>query len=604
MEKFGPTPLSDSRWSFVAWAPGLSELSLVLCGQPAGRIAMTREGCGFYVAEANAKAGTKYLFALPDGRELPDPASRFQPDGVHGPSAVIDTSTFCWTDGDFSAPPLKETIIYELHVGTFTSEGTFNAAIPRLSELSELGITTVEVMPVAQFPGARNWGYDGVYEFAAQNSYGGPAGFQEFVNAAHDRSLSVVLDVVYNHVGPDGNYLGAFGPFFTDRYRTPWGQAINYDDAESAPVREFFIQNALYWLEEFHVDGLRLDAVHGIFDFSAHHFLAELKERVEELAARTGRRLYVMAESDLNDSRLVHRPSRGGYGLDGQWSDDFHHSVHTLLTGESSGYYADFGSIENLTTVLSEGWLYSGQYSRYRRRRHGNSPAGIAPERFVVCTQNHDQVGNRALGDRLSQIVDLESRKLAAGILLLSPFTPLLFMGEEYGETRPFQYFTSHGDPALIEAVRKGRREEFAAFGWDENVPDPQDEATFKACVLDWDVRDNEPHRTLLNLYRSLIAIRNRFGLGGGKPEVRSDGRTITLEYRDGRAPVTAIFHFGSDRREMSLPSESRPIRILVDSSRQVNTNGAMDVHASSDEFILGPRSFVAFEPLRSGEAQ
>lgn len=604
MEKFGPTPLSVSRCRFVTWAPGLTELSLVLCGEPNGRIAMTREACGFYVAEANAKAGTKYLFALPDGRELPDPASRFQPDGVHGPSEVIDIGSFHWTDSNFAGLPLKETIIYELHMGTFTSEGTFAAAIPRLDELAELGITAVEVMPVAQFPGARNWGYDGVYEFAAQNSYGGPVGFQEFVNAAHDRGLSVILDVVYNHVGPEGNYLGAFGPFFTDRYRTPWGQAVNYDDVESAPVREFFIQNALYWLEEFHVDGLRLDAVHGIFDFSAHHFLAELKERVEVLAARTGRRLYVIAESDLNDSRLLHCPSRGGYGLDGQWSDDFHHSIHTLLTGESSGYYADFGSISDLATVLSEGWLYCGQYSRYRRRLHGNSPDAIAPERFVVCAQNHDQVGNRALGDRLSQIVDCESLKLAAGILLLSPFTPLLFMGEEYGETRPFQYFTSHGDPALIEAVRKGRREEFAAFGWHENVPDPQDEVTFNRCVLDWDVRDKEPHKSLLGLYKSLIAIRNRFGLGGRKPEVRSDGRAITLEYLGGRAPLTAMFHFGSKRRQILLAPESRPIRVLVDSSQQANTNAAMDVRASSDQFILGPRSFVAFEPLPSGETQ
>jgi maltooligosyltrehalose trehalohydrolase len=603
MEKFGPTPLSDSRYRFVAWAPGLAELSLVLCGE-ANRIAMTRERCGFYVAEAAAKAGTRYLFHLPDGLELPDPASRFQPDGVHGPSAVVDTTSFHWTDNGFAACSLKETIIYELHIGTFTSEGTFAAAVPRLNELAELGITAVEVMPIAQFPGARNWGYDGVYEFAAQDSYGGPTGFQQFVNAAHGCGLSVLLDVVYNHVGPEGNYLGAFGPFFTDRYRTPWGPAINYDDAESAPVREFFIQNALYWLEEFHVDGLRLDAVHGIFDFSAHHFLAELKERVEALAARTGRRLLVIAESDLNDSRVLRCPGRGGYGLDGQWSDDFHHSVHTLLTGESSGYYADFGSINDLAAVLSEGWLYSGQYSRYRRRRHGNSPVGIAPERFVVCTQNHDQVGNRALGDRLSQIVDLDSLKLAAGILLLSPFTPLLFMGEEYGEIRPFQYFTSHGDPTLIEAVRTGRREEFAAFGWQEDVPDPQDEATFKRCVLDWDVRDKEPHRALLDLYKALIAIRNRFGLGGRKPDVRSDGSTIALEYRDGRAHLTTIFHFASDRCEIALGSESRAIRVLINSSDRASAHAATDVRTSSDKFVLGPRSFVVFEPLPSGETR
>lgn len=594
--------MSDSRCRFVVWAPGLAELSLVLCGEPSRNIAMTREPCGFYAAEVAAKPGTQYLYRLPDGRELPDPASRFQPDGVHGVSEVVGTGSFHWTDGSFAACPLKEMIIYEIHVGTFTNDGTFDAAIPRLRELAELGITAVEIMPVAQFPGARNWGYDGVYPFATQNSYGGPAGFQAFVNAAHGCGLSVILDAVYNHVGPEGNYLGAFGPFFTSRYQTPWGQAINYDDAESAPVREFFIQNALYWLEEIHVDGLRLDAVHGIFDFSAQHFLAELKERVEALAKRTSRRLYVIAESDLNDSRLLHCPSRGGYRLDGQWSDDFHHSVHTLLTGESGGYYADFGSVDDLTTVLAEGWLYAGQYSRYRRRRHGNSPLGIAPERFVVCTQNHDQVGNRAQGDRLSQIVDLQSLKLAAGILLLSPFMPLLFMGEEYGETRPFQYFTSHGDPALIEAVRKGRREEFAAFGWHEEVPDPQDEATFRRCVLDWGAREKQPHKTLLDLYRSLIAVRNRFGLGGRKPEVHSDGSTITLAYHDGRADLTAIFNFGSDRREVFLNHGPHPVRILINSTEHSSTHAAADVRMAPDRILLAARSFAVFEPLASGE--
>ncbi|HKQ86195.1 MAG TPA: malto-oligosyltrehalose trehalohydrolase, partial [Candidatus Acidoferrales bacterium] len=490
MEKFGVTPLSDNRYRFVAWGPGLSDLSLILCEKDRRFIPMTRDRCGFHSAEAETSASMQYRYRLPDGRELPDPASRFQPGGVHGASAIVNTSAFQWSDAGFQGPSLSEMIIYELHVGTFTNEGTFAAATRHLSMLAELGITAIEVMPIAQFPGTRNWGYDGTYPFAAQNSYGGPSGFQQFVDAAHSCGISVILDVVYNHLGPEGNYLGAFGPYFTNRYRTPWGEAINFDDAYSAPVREFFIQNALYWLDEFHVDALRLDAVHGIFDFSAHHVLAELNERVQELSRSTGRKRYVIAESDLNDARLLQLPACGGYGLDAQWSDDFHHSVHTLLTGEKSGYYADFGSIDDLDVVLREGWRYSGQYSRHRHRKHGNSPQSIAPDGFVVFTQNHDQVGNRAQGDRLSQLVDPESLALAAGITLLSPFVPLLFMGEEYGETHPFQYFTSHSDAPLIEAVRNGRREEFASFGWQGDLPDPQDERTFKRCVLDFTVRD------------------------------------------------------------------------------------------------------------------
>jgi maltooligosyltrehalose trehalohydrolase len=546
MEKFGATPLSDNRCRFVVWAPLLSDMSLVLYGKDREVVPLTVSQCGFFTAEAEAKPGSQYFFRLPDGRDLPDPASRFQPDSVHGASVVVDTHAFAWTDDAFAGHPLGDLIIYEFHVGTFTEKGTFSAAIPRLKGLAELGITAVEIMPVAQFPGSRNWGYDGVYPFAVQNTYGGPAGLHEFVDAAHGCGLSVILDVVYNHLGPEGNYLGAFAPFFTDRYRTPWGQAVNYDDAYCGPVREFFIQNALYWLEEFHIDGLRLDAIHGIFDFSAHHILAELKERVQQLSERRGRPLHLIAESDLNDSHLLHDREHGGYGLDAQWSDDFHHSVHTLLTGENNGYYEDFGAIDDLEAVLRHGWRYAGQYSKFRKRVHGNSPAGLSPDHFVVCTQNHDQVGNRAVGDRLSEIVDLESLKLAAGITLLSPFVPLLFMGEEYGETHPFQYFTSHGDLALIEAVRKGRREEFEAFGWEGEVPDPQDEATFKRCILDYTVRESEPHKTLYALYGKLIEIRKRFRLGARKPQVHRDrsARILALEYAEGGEPILAVFNF------------------------------------------------------------
>jgi maltooligosyltrehalose trehalohydrolase len=359
-------------------------------------------------------------------------------------------------------------------VGTFTPEGTFEAIIPHLDELRELGITAVELMPVAQFPGTRNWGYDGVYPFAVQNSYGGPEGLKRLVNACHGRGIAVVLDVVYNHLGPEGNYLWDFGPYFTDRYKTPWGSAINFDGPHSDPVRRLFIENALYWVTEFRMDGLRIDAVHGILDFSAYPFLEELASAVHEKAERLNRRVYVIAESDLNDTRVIRSRELGGYGLDAQWNDDFHHALHTLLTEDQTGYYQDFGRLGDLVKAFREGFVCSGQYSSYRRRRHGNSSRDIPAGCFVVFAQNHDQVGNRMRGERLSQLVCRERMKLAAGVVFLSPFIPLLFMGEEYGETAPFPYFISHSDADLVEAVRRGRREEFAAFGWSQEPPDPQ----------------------------------------------------------------------------------------------------------------------------------
>lgn len=599
MEKLGAVPLSDKRCRFVVWAPAARELSIVVCGN-GGQIVPMRARCGFHVAEAPAPVGTRYFFRMPDGRDLPDPASRFQPEGVHGPSEVIDTDDFRWTDTRFGGRALSEMVIYELHVGTFTKEGTFRAAAARLDDLADLGITAVELMPVGQFPGSRNWGYDGVFPFAAQNSYGGPSGLQEFVNEAHARSISVILDVVYNHFGPEGNYAGAFGPYFTDRYRTPWGPAINFDGADSGPVRTFFVQNALYWLEEFHIDALRLDAVHGIFDFSAHHFLAELKEQVQTLAHRSGRRLYLIAESDLNDARLLHQAREGGYALDAQWSDDFHHALHTLLTHETSGYYADFGCPEDLCLVMRDGWRYSGQYSRFRRRRHGNSSAGIAQSRFVVFNQNHDQVGNRAQGERLLQLTDRDSARLAAGVTLLSPFVPLLFMGEEYGETHPFLYFTSHADKALADAVRDGRRKEFAGFGWEGEIPDPQDEMTFKRSILNYAGRKAEPHRSLWNLYHELIALRKKFAMAGAKPKVRCDdsSQMLTLEYHEAPDPLAVAFHFGDQPACVPLLLESGPYSVILNSSESTSADAASEVSANSGEnsFLFGRRSFVVFK--------
>jgi maltooligosyltrehalose trehalohydrolase len=603
--RFGAEVLANGRCRFVAWAPNQTELSIVSTSdnpQDKPQVAAMDPSDGFYRLETTASDGTRYRFRLSDGREFPDPASRFQPDGVHGASAVVDTRIFQWTDADFAGHDLREMVIYELHVGTFTPEGTFDEATSRLLELAELGITAVELMPVAQFPGTRNWGYDGTFPFAVQNSYGGPAGLQRFVDAAHGYGLSVILDVVYNHLGPEGNYLSEFGPFFTNRYQTPWGDAVNFDGPDSRPVREFFVQNAVYWLEEFHVDGLRLDAVHSIFDSSAPHFLAELKERVAQLAARSSRKLLLIAESDMNEARLLHARSQGGYGLDAQWSDDFHHALHALLTRESAGYYGDFGSLADLGIALRDGWRYSGEHSKFRARPHGSSPKGIAPERFVIFIQNHDQVGNRAAGERLTKLVDFEYVKFAAGVVLLSPFVPLLFMGEEYGEERPFQYFTSHADAALIEAVRRGRREEFARFCWSDRVPDPQDEETFKASVLDWEARASGAHRTLRSLYRLLIEIRKKYGLGGSKAEVEWDEHQglLTLDYPT--AGVAVVFYFGQEPLRATLPKKIGSMPPILNSSDEIwrGESALPRVHGSNaaaeGTFVFGPRSFVVFE--------
>jgi maltooligosyltrehalose trehalohydrolase len=398
----------------------------------------------------------------------------------------VDPQAFEWTDLSWCGLPLSDFIIYELHVGAFTAEGTFDAVIPQLRYLKEtVGVTAIEVMPVAQFPGCRNWGYDGAHPFAVQSSYGGPDGLKRLVNACHATGLAVILDVVYNHLGPEGNYLGDFGPYFTDRYKTPWGSAINYDGPDSDAVRHYVVSNALYWVTEYHIDALRLDAIHGIFDFSAVHILKELTVAVHQQAASLGRQVFMIAESDLNDSRIIDPPSHGGYGVDAQWNDDFHHALRVTFTGEHTGYYQDFHGLKDLRTALQEGFVYQGQPSTYRRRRHGNSSQHCHPSQFIVFAQNHDQIGNRATGDRLSAQLSFEALKAAQALVLLSPNLPLLFMGEEYGETAPFQYFIDHGDPALVEAVKQGREKEFAHFNWrPEDIPHPQDPATFERCRL------------------------------------------------------------------------------------------------------------------------
>jgi len=508
--EIGAGMVGSDQFSFNVWAPYAPKLSVKLFSRKTTQIIkLKKERNGYFSGTAkNVHGGDRYYYIFSDGRELPDPVSRSQPEGVHGPSQIIDPSTFLWDDKNWKGVPLKDFIIYELHVGTFSHDGTFVSIIPNLDYLRDLGITAIELMPVAQFPGNRNWGYDGVFPYSPQNTYGGPSGLKTLINACHKKGISVILDVVYNHLGPEGNYLGQFGPYFTDRYRTPWGEAINYDGPNSDHVRHYFISNALYWVTEYHIDALRIDAIHGIYDFSAHHILEEIGEAVHRQADADGRNIYVIPESDLNDVRVINPKSVGGFGLDSQWNDDFHHALHTLVTGENDGYYKDFGSLRHLSKAFKEGFVYSGQYSRFRKRRHGNSSEGRPCHQFVIFSQNHDQVGNRMLGDRLSANVTGEQLKLAASVVLLSPFIPLLFMGEEYGETAPFCYFVHHSDNQLIEAVRRGRRDEFAVFGWQEEPPDPQAEESYRVSKLSLENKSDIQTTMLFNFYQSLIALR------------------------------------------------------------------------------------------------
>jgi maltooligosyltrehalose trehalohydrolase len=509
--RVGATYLGNNRCKFTVWVPLLQKVAVEIVAPQKRLIPMQPSGRGYWQTTASdIVPGTLYLYQLGNNTTRPDPASYFQPQGVHAPSQVVDHSIFDWKDADWAGIPLEKLIIYELHLGTFTSEGNFTAIIPRLNQLKELGINTIQLMPVAQFPGERNWGYDGVYPFAVQNSYGGVEGLKQLVDACHQRGIAVILDVVYNHFGPEGNYTSNFAPYFTSKYQTPWGSAINFDDAHSDGVRNFFIENTLYWLREYHIDALRLDAIHAIYDFSAKHFLAELAEKVTEFSQQQGRKFYLIAESDLNDVRVIKPLELGGYGLDAQWSDDFHHSLHTLLTGEQQGYYQDFGRCEELAKALRESFVYSWQYSPYRQSYHGSFAGDRPSSQFVVCSQNHDQIGNRMLGERLSQLVSFEALKLAAGAVLLSPYIPLLFMGEEYGEENPFLYFISHGDPDLIEAVRQGRKLEFKAFHETGEPPDAQSLETFMRCKLNWQQRTEGKHQVLLRFYQQLIQLRHQ----------------------------------------------------------------------------------------------
>ena len=595
--RHGALYLGGGQTRFRVWAPDAGQVELQITSPIVGTTGLERREDGYWEAAlADAPPGTKYLYSVDGGAARPDPASRLQSNGVRGPSQVTSPE-FGWSDEDWRGLRLEQCVLYELHVGTFTPEGTFDAVVPHLAYLRELGVTMIELMPVAQFPGERNWGYDGVYPFAVQSSFGGPAGLRRLVDACHRLGLGVALDVVYNHLGPEGNYLATFGPYFTHRHTTPWGSAINFDGPGSDEVRRFFIENALYWIRDFHIDGLRLDAVHSIFDQTAYPFLEELGDAVHAESARLKRQVLVMPESNASDPRLIRSKSLGGWGLDAQWADDFHHALRVLLTGDRSGYYADFGQLNQLAKSFEEGFAFTGDYSRFRRRRHGAPTSDIPALRFIVFSQNHDHVGNRMLGERLGHLVTYEDLKLAAAAVLLSPHVPMLFMGEEYAELAPFQYFVSHSDGDLVEAVRRGRQQEFSACGFQENAPDPQAEETFMRCKLNHALRSQGQHAVLLEFYRELLRLRREVrvlaALSRHDMEVTTDKENVLLVRRWFEGDETILVLSFSDRAAtLRLPEPASSWKKLLDSADKIwgGPGGAVSAETAH------PRSAVLYQ--------
>lgn len=571
-KKVGAKYLGNNKTKFVIWAPFKNKVKLVF---REGRTEqLLKVDHGYWEQELNdVPPGTFYKISLEGEDVYPDPASRSQPFGVHDWSMVKDPNSFKWNDTSWKGIPLEEMIIYELHVGTFTSQGTFEGVISKLDHLLELGINTIEVLPVTQFPGSRNWGYDGAYPYAVQESYGGPEGLKKMIDTCHQRGIAVLLDAVYNHLGPEGNYLSQFGPYFTEKYKTPWGSAINFDDKYSDEVRNFFIQSALMWQEEFHLDGLRLDAIHEIIDRGARHFLKELSLNVDEVEKQTGRKFILIAESDLNDTKIINPYEKGGFGLEGQWVDDFHHSIHSILTGEIEGYYKDYGAIAHLAKSFKQAFVYDGIYSKFRKRTVGNSPSGLDPSKFVISIQNHDQVGNRLLGDRLTRMVSTEQLKLAAGVMLVSPYIPMLFMGEEFAEDRPFQYFVSHGDQDLVKAVREGRKREFEYFydkGEGEFL-DPQDEETFKASWINWDFQEDQNKITIFNFYKKLISLKRSgafiaFRSKEKQIEFSEKEKYIKIMAKEGQNLFT-VFNFKGEMLETEIPGGNFDWKLVISSA-------------------------------------
>jgi maltooligosyltrehalose trehalohydrolase len=599
----GPGLQSDASVHWRVWAPRARRVELVLLdGERRQVLPMEPEERGYFrLARPGIAEGQRYAYRLDGGPERPDPASLWQPDGVHQPSAVLFPEHFAWAEQGWSGLPREELVFYELHVGTFTPEGTFDAVIPRLDALRELGVTAVELMPVGQFPGRHNWGYDGVHPYAPQNSYGGPHALQRLVNACHTRGLAVFLDVVYNHLGPEGNYLAEFGPYFTDRYLTPWGPALNFDGSDA--VRDFFLDNVRLWLHAYRMDGLRLDATHVMFDMGPRHILRAIKETADAAAAALGRRAHVIAENNRNDVRILLPPERGGYGLDAEWNDDFHHAVHAYMTGDRQGYYVDFGPARHLPKVLEQTFVLDGIYSHYRGRRFGGPAAGLPGDRFVASIQNHDQVGNRAGSERLATLLRPPAVRLAASLLLLSPRLPLLFMGEEYGETSPFLFFCSFADPQLIDNVRRGRLREYAGLLTPGGMPDPHAEATFAASRLSWSWPGSSERAGLRQLYQDLLTARRQW------PALRDfmhrrarllpdEERAAVLELVRGEGDAALAAYFNLTAEEQPLPLGAGSEMRWVFSSESGRYGGARPPGTVPGPLL--PYECVVFSRLRS----
>jgi maltooligosyltrehalose trehalohydrolase len=606
---------------FTVWAPDAEQVKVNIISPLEQSLPLTKDDFGYWTTEVQGLgSGALYQYELDNEKLRPDPASQSQPEGVHGPSEVVNHGAFTWTDQAWKGLPLRDMIIYELHTGTFTAEGTFDGVVAKIPYLLDLGINAIELMPIAQFPGGRNWGYDGVFPFAAQDSYGGAEGLKRLVDACHRVGIAVVLDVVYNHMGPEGNYLNDYGPYFTDKYSTPWGKALNFDDAYADAVRNFFLQNALMWLRDFHIDALRLDAVHAIKDFSARHFLLQLSEEVKALGRELDRELVLIAECDLNDPKFLNPKEKGGFGMDGQWIDEFHHSLHALVTGELDGYYSDFGTLEHLRKAFQDSFVYTGQYSEHRKKTFGLSPDNNPYSQFIVFAQNHDHIGNRMLGDRLSQTLNFEQLKLVAATYLLSPYVPLVFMGEEYGEDRPFTYFISHTDEELVEAVRKGRKREFEYFHRGEGqVPDPQSEETFASCKLNWNFSEDRTKKTLFDFYKLLIRFRK------SNPAFRIDRRgTLEVKADESRQLISierfedlgkqkplffAVLNYGEQDTEWTKSNRQATHWQKVLDTADVTWNGpgsqAPDTLRNGDALFIRKHSVLlyAYQPEREEEA-
>jgi maltooligosyltrehalose trehalohydrolase len=575
---------------FAVWAPRAARVDLHLDER---QVAMQPSPDGWWrVTDPDAGPGSRYGFRLDDRAPRPDPRSASQPDGIDGLSQILEHHAFTWSDQGWGGMTHRDPVLYELHIGTFTPAGTFDAAIERLGHLVDLGVGAIEMLPIVEFSGERGWGYDGVDLFAPHHAYGGPDGLKRLIDACHAAGLGVVIDAVYNHLGPAGNYLDEFGPYFSDRYQTNWGAAVNFDGPGSHEVRRFVVDNALMWLRDYHADGLRLDAVHAIVDRSAYHILEQLAEEVDDLATHLSRPLLLIAESDLNDPRFVRDRDAGGFGLDAAWADEWHHALHASLTGERQGYYEDFGPLALLAKGLRQAWVYDGTWSPHRQRRHGRPPAGLNGAQFVVSTQNHDQIGNRALGERSGALMSHGRLQIAAALLLTGPFIPMLFQGEEWAASSPFQYFTDHRDPALARAVTDGRRQEFAQFGWDpKQVPDPQDYATFLTSKLDWAEIGQPLHSDVLAWYRRLIELRRaKPGLHDRRLDritVDVDETTATLVV--GRPHFRILVNLGAGDHRFPLPSGA--VLLAASNARILVSDAALLVPADAVALVEIPGS-------------